>query len=115
MTANVMVVVERQYDSVMRFVRFLEAAFPGVPDLESVDVRAYVSEPQLAQLRLGQQVQVSVDAGGAKGSSQTTQRQGVTGTVTWISSLITIWSPTRRVSTNMVGLQSSKRRRPSAR
>src|SRR5262249_9763025 len=41
---------------------------PGQPlykiaNLDAVDVRAYVTEPQLAHLRLGQPAQVSVDTG----------------------------------------------------
>ena len=57
---------------------------PGQPlykiaDLSSVDVRAYVTEPQLAQVKVGQQVQVNVDAG-------RDQRQSIAGTVTWIAS-----------------------------
>jgi HlyD family secretion protein len=57
---------------------------PGQPlykvaDLSSVDVRAYVAEPQLASVKTGQKVQVSVDTG-------TDQRQSIEGTVTWIAS-----------------------------
>ena len=57
---------------------------PGQPlykiaDLSSVDVRAYVNEPQLAQLKVGQHVQVNVDAG-------TDHREAIAGTITWISS-----------------------------
>jgi HlyD family secretion protein len=50
-----------------------------VANLKSVDVRAYVTEPQLASIRLGQRAAVSFDA--AKASHQT-----LTGDVTWISS-----------------------------
>jgi HlyD family secretion protein len=50
-----------------------------IANLASVEVRAYVTEPQLAAVRLGQVVHVSIDAG-------RDQRQTVTGTVTWISS-----------------------------
>jgi HlyD family secretion protein len=42
-----------------------------------VDVRAYVTQDQLASLRLGQAVQVTFDVGA--------ERQSVTGTVTWIA------------------------------
>jgi HlyD family secretion protein len=49
-----------------------------IANLAAVDVRAYVTEPQLAALRLGQEAFVSVDAGSDR-------RQTVTGTVTWIS------------------------------
>ncbi len=50
-----------------------------VADLGSVDVRAYVSEPQLTSLKLGQRARVSVD--GADGA-----RRELTGQVSWISS-----------------------------
>jgi HlyD family secretion protein len=49
-----------------------------IANLHSVDVRAYVSEPQLASIRLGQQATVSVDVANAN-------RQTVTGQMTWIS------------------------------
>jgi HlyD family secretion protein len=57
---------------------------PGQPlykiaDLSSVDVRAYVTEPQLASVKIGQQVQVNVDTGND-------QRASMPGTVTWIAS-----------------------------
>ena len=48
-----------------------------IANLSGVDVRAYVTEPQLAGLRLGQQAVVTVDTGGT--------RQTVQGGVTWIS------------------------------
>ena len=56
---------------------------PGQPlyaiaDLAVVDVRAYLGEPQLAQVRIGQEVQVTVDVGD--------QRQSLAGTITWIAS-----------------------------
>ncbi len=44
-----------------------------------MEVRAYVTEPQLSSIRLGQEARVSVDAGGG-------QRQTVSGTISWISS-----------------------------
>jgi len=49
-----------------------------IANLRSVDVRAYVSEPQLATIRLGQQASVSFDAANAN-------RQALTGDVTWVS------------------------------
>ena len=50
-----------------------------IANLDSVEVRAYVTEPQLASIRLGQTAQVSVDAG-------PNQRQTIGGTIAWISS-----------------------------
>jgi HlyD family secretion protein len=47
--------------------------------LDAVDVRAYITEPQLASIRLGQEARVTVDAGHS-------QRQTLPGSVTWISS-----------------------------
>jgi membrane fusion protein YbhG len=47
--------------------------------LDSMELRAYVTEPQLAQIRLGQPARVTIDAG--KG-----QRKTLTGKVTWIAS-----------------------------
>ena len=57
---------------------------PGQPlykiaNLDSVEVRAYVTEPQLSHVKLGATAQVTVDTGGGA-------RQSVTGTITWISS-----------------------------
>jgi len=49
-----------------------------IANLGVMDVRAYVTEPQLAALRLGQDAVVSVDAGSS-------QRRTMTGTLTWIS------------------------------
>jgi HlyD family secretion protein len=49
-----------------------------IANLKSVDVRAYVSEPQLASIRLGQQASVSFDAG--NGTHPT-----LSGGITWIS------------------------------
>ena len=56
---------------------------PGQPlfkiaDLSSVDVRAYVTEPQLASLKIGSPVHVNVDVGD--------NRQTLDGKVTWIAS-----------------------------
>ncbi len=55
---------------------------PGQPlykvaDLSIVDVRAYVAEPQLAGLKVGQRAVVTVDAG--------EERRSLTGTVSWVS------------------------------
>ncbi len=60
-----------------------EIVQPGQPlykvaDVGTVDVRAYVTEPQLASLRLGQTVRLTVDAGNG--------RQGFEGRVSWVSS-----------------------------
>lgn len=49
-----------------------------IANLDTMEVRAYVTEPQLASVRLGQTVQVSMDAGAG-------QRQTLQGTVTWVS------------------------------
>jgi HlyD family secretion protein len=49
-----------------------------VANLESMEVRAYVTEPQLSSIRLGQEARVSIDAGGGR-------RQVVSGVITWIS------------------------------
>jgi HlyD family secretion protein len=50
-----------------------------IASLESAEVRAYVTEPQLAGIRLGQEARVTVDAG-------RNQRQTLPGTIAWISS-----------------------------
>ena len=50
-----------------------------VADLSNVDVRAYVTEPQLASVKVGQQVQVTFDTGGDA-------RSAVPGHVTWVAS-----------------------------
>jgi HlyD family secretion protein len=49
-----------------------------IASLDTLQLRAYVSEPQLAHLRIGQAVQVSVDVGGDG-------HRAFAGTVTWIS------------------------------
>jgi len=49
-----------------------------IANLTSVEVRAYVTEPQLSSVHLGAQALVSVDAGQG-------QRQNLSGEVTWIS------------------------------
>jgi HlyD family secretion protein len=60
-----------------------EVVQPGQPlykiaDVGTVDVRAYVTEPQLASVKIGKQARVNVDAGDK-------QRQSLTGTVSWVS------------------------------
>ncbi len=50
-----------------------------IADLRNVEVRAYVTETQLAAVRVGQQARVSVDAG-------RNGRTVVNGTVSWVSS-----------------------------
>jgi HlyD family secretion protein len=63
---------------------------PGQPlyaiaNLATVEVRAYIVETQLASVRVGQPVTVTLDVGtGAGGDS--TERQSLPGTVTWIAS-----------------------------
>jgi membrane fusion protein YbhG len=49
-----------------------------VANLTSMEVRAYVTEPQLSSIRLGQDARVTIDAGGDR-------RQTVSGTIAWIS------------------------------
>jgi HlyD family secretion protein len=66
------------------FVDAGEFVQPGQPlytisDLSNVDVRAYVTEPQLASVKVGQQVSINVDV--AKD-----RRESITGTVSWIAS-----------------------------
>jgi HlyD family secretion protein len=61
-----------------------EVAQPGqslykIANLDTVDVRAYITEPQLSSVRIGQQAQVTMDTGGGR-------RQVLTGTVSWVSS-----------------------------
>jgi HlyD family secretion protein len=50
-----------------------------VANLTSMEVRAYVTEPQLSTIRLGQEAQVSIDSGSGP-------RQTVSGAISWISS-----------------------------
>jgi HlyD family secretion protein len=45
--------------------------------VDSLDLRAYVTAPQLASIRLGQAAQVTIDTHGA--------RRTLAGTVSWIS------------------------------
>ncbi|HUR95157.1 MAG TPA: HlyD family efflux transporter periplasmic adaptor subunit [Gemmatimonadales bacterium] len=47
--------------------------------VDSMDLRAYVTEPQLALLKVGQAAQVTIDAG-------KDERKTLTGKVTWVSS-----------------------------
>ena len=66
------------------YARAGEYVQPGQPlfriaNLDTLTLRAYVTEPQLAQLRLGQRVLVNVDRGGSV-------RLTVPGTVSWIAS-----------------------------
>lgn len=50
-----------------------------IASLDTLDLRAYVTEPQLAGIRLGQPAVVSIDAGQG-------QLRQLTGTVSWVSS-----------------------------
>ena len=50
-----------------------------IANLDTMELRAYVMEPQLSQIKVGQSVQVSIDSGGDK-------RRALSGTVSWISS-----------------------------
>ena len=50
-----------------------------IADMRSVDVRAYVTETQLASVRVGKAARVSVDTG-------KNNRAVVSGTITWVSS-----------------------------
>jgi HlyD family secretion protein len=52
-----------------------------IANLDSLDLRAYVSEPQLSSIRLGTQVTVHIDAGGDAG-----RRIALPGIITWVSS-----------------------------
>ena len=59
-----------------------EVVQPGQPlykiaDLDTVDVRAYVTETQLSSVRIGQEAQVTIDAGDA--------RQTLAGSVSWVA------------------------------
>jgi len=65
------------------FVRAGEVVQPGQPlyriaNLDTLTLRAYVSEQQLHAIRLGQQVRVNVDAGNGR-------RIALPGTVSWVS------------------------------
>lgn len=66
------------------YVKAGEVVQPGQPlyriaNLDTLELRAYVGEAQLSQVKLGQVVQVSIDAGGDA-------RRTMPGTVSWISS-----------------------------
>jgi HlyD family secretion protein len=50
-----------------------------IADLTIVEVRAYISEPQLSLVKIGATAQVSIDAGAEA-------RRAFPGTVTWVSS-----------------------------
>lgn len=68
------------------YARTGEFVQPGTPlyrvaNLDSLDLRAYVSEPQLSSIRLGQHVTVHIDASGDAG-----RRIALPGIVTWVSS-----------------------------
>jgi HlyD family secretion protein len=66
------------------YVKAGEVVQPGQPlyriaNLDTLELRAYVGEAQLSEVKLGQVVQVSIDAGGDR-------RQTMPGRVSWISS-----------------------------
>jgi HlyD family secretion protein len=50
-----------------------------IANLDTMELRAYVTEPQLAHIKVGQPVQVSIDVGGEA-------RRAITGTISWVSS-----------------------------
>lgn len=50
-----------------------------VANLDSMELRAYVTETQLAQVKIGQSVEVNIDSGSK-------DRRALTGTVTWVAS-----------------------------
>jgi HlyD family secretion protein len=50
-----------------------------IADLDSMELRAYVTEPQLALVRIGRPAEVTIDVGGA-------ERRTLAGVVTWVSS-----------------------------
>lgn len=56
-------------------------------NLEAVDVRAYLAEPQLSGIRLGQSVQITFDATatGDASSGPSVARRSLPGTVRWIA------------------------------
>jgi HlyD family secretion protein len=64
---------------------FVQAGQPlyRIADLHEVDVRAYVTEPQLSDLRLGQDAVLMVDAAAMRNTSGLAR---VSGKVVWISS-----------------------------
>ncbi|HEY4307508.1 MAG TPA: HlyD family efflux transporter periplasmic adaptor subunit [Gemmatimonadaceae bacterium] len=66
------------------YVKAGEIVQPGQPlyriaNLDTLELRAYVGEAQLSQVKLGQAVRVTVDAGKSA-------RQTISGTVSWVSS-----------------------------
>ncbi len=70
------------------YMRAGELVQPGQPllrlaALDTLDLRAYVTQPQLARLRLGQAVTVRVDRGAADGDE--VERVARPGTVRWVS------------------------------
>jgi len=50
-----------------------------IANLDTVELRAYITEPQLSQVKIGQTVQVSIDVGNE-------QRRALPGTISWVSS-----------------------------
>ena len=65
------------------YVKAGEIVQPGqalykIANLDTVELRAYVTEPQLSQVKLGRVVQVAVDVGD--------QHRLLSGTVSWVSS-----------------------------
>jgi HlyD family secretion protein len=50
-----------------------------IANLDTMELRAYLTEPQLAQVRIGQPVQVTIDAGGDT-------HRSLPGTISWVSS-----------------------------
>ena len=50
-----------------------------IANLDSMELRAYVTEPQLALVKIGQPAQVTIDVSGE-------ERKTITGTITWVSS-----------------------------
>lgn len=64
------------YVRVGEFVQVGQPLFK-VADLDTMELRAYVTEAQLSSVKIGQRARVSVDAGGG--------RRAITGIVTWIS------------------------------
>jgi HlyD family secretion protein len=70
------------------YVRAGELVQPGQPllrlaALDTLELRAYVTQPQLARLRLGQAVTVRVDRGSARGDD--VERVARPGTLRWVS------------------------------
>jgi HlyD family secretion protein len=65
------------------YVKTGEIVQPGqalykIANLDTVELRAYVTEPQLSEVKLGRVVQVAIDAGN--------QRRTLPGVVSWVSS-----------------------------